>query len=82
MSPAPEPLATLSERSRSFALVDTGPETGMISQAVAERARLPSIVLLLCAGVLLRRDGLGWLDPSDFGHGQHELVALAVIVIL
>jgi NhaP-type Na+/H+ or K+/H+ antiporter len=55
---------------------------GMFSQALAERVRLPSIVLLLAVGVLLGSDGLGWLTPGAFGAGQHELVSLAVIVIL
>src|SRR5262245_1392307 len=54
----------------------------MTAQAVAERLRLPSIVLLLAAGVLLGRDGLGVIEPRVFGNGKEELVNLAVIVIL
>jgi NhaP-type Na+/H+ or K+/H+ antiporter len=55
---------------------------GMTAQGVAERLRLPSIVLLLAAGMLLGREGLGVIDPRDFGTGRDDLVSLAVIVIL
>jgi NhaP-type Na+/H+ or K+/H+ antiporter len=55
---------------------------GLTAQAVAVRAAVPSIVLLLGAGVLLGPDGLGLLDPTAFGAGHGDLVSLAVTVIL
>jgi NhaP-type Na+/H+ or K+/H+ antiporter len=55
---------------------------GMTSQALAERVRIPSIVVLLLAGTALGPDGAGILDPAALGAGRADLVSLAVIVIL
>lgn len=55
---------------------------GMAAQAVAARAAIPSIVVLLVTGVVLGPDALGLLDPTVFGAGRADLVSLAVTVIL
>ncbi|MAE95960.1 MAG: hypothetical protein CL910_14985 [Deltaproteobacteria bacterium] len=56
---------------------------GVVSQLVARHTRVPSIVLLLGAGVVCGPDGLGWVDPRSLGdEGLFALVSLAVAVIL
>ena len=55
---------------------------GMVVQVLAERLKVPSIVLLLAAGVLLGPDGAGLVRPSSLGHGLHHLVGFGVAVIL
>ncbi|MEM9725375.1 MAG: sodium:proton antiporter [Pseudomonadota bacterium] len=55
---------------------------GVASQWLAWRLRLPAIVLLLFAGLLLG-PGLGALNPAeDFGEIFKPLVAMAVAIIL
>ncbi len=55
---------------------------GMIAQSLARHLRLPGIVLLLAAGVLLGPDLLGLIDPADLGTALPVLVNLAVAVVL
>ncbi|MDX2169489.1 MAG: cation:proton antiporter [Deltaproteobacteria bacterium] len=55
---------------------------GLLAQLLAARLALPSLVLLLLAGVLVGPDGFGWIDPRVFGGGRADIVALAVTVIL
>ena len=56
---------------------------GVAGQLVARHLRVPSIVLLLAAGVLFGPDGLGWIEPRALGEkGLFGLVSLAVAVIL
>jgi len=55
---------------------------GIISQALAHHLRIPGIVLLLVAGVLLGPELLGVVDPSALGHAKHDVVGFAVAVIL
>lgn len=55
---------------------------GMIAQSVARHVRLPGIVLLLAAGVLLGPDVLDVVRPQTLGSGLHLLVGFAVAVIL
>ena len=55
---------------------------GAVSQLLAWRVRLPAIVFLLLAGILLGPVA-GWLDPDAlFGDLLFPLVSLAVAVIL
>lgn len=55
---------------------------GIGAQWIAWRLRLPSILLLLVAGILVG-PVLGWLEPRDlFGQVLNPLVSLAVGVIL
>ena len=56
---------------------------GVACQLMARHLRLPSIVLLLAAGVLVGPDGWGWIDPQTLGKdGLFGLVSLAVAIIL
>ena len=55
---------------------------GIACQLLARHLRLPSIVLLLGAGVALGPDFLDWIRPADLGDGLLPLVSLAVAVIL
>ena len=53
---------------------------GMLAQALARHLRLPGIVLLLGAGVLLGPDGLGLIQPRNLGSGLQDLTGFAVDV--
>jgi NhaP-type Na+/H+ or K+/H+ antiporter len=55
---------------------------GVLAQTLAAWLRVPSIVLLFGAGLLLGPDGLGWIQPRALGDGLFALVAIAVAVIL
>lgn len=55
---------------------------GMIAHAVAQHLRMPGIVVLLAAGLLLGPDGAGIIQPATLGHSLHSLVGFAVAVIL
>lgn len=55
---------------------------GILTQCMARVVRLPSIVVLLAAGVALGPAGLGWVLPADLGEGLFLLVDFAVAVIL
>ena len=62
-----------------FALVGA---LGVGSQWLAWRLRMPAIVLMLAAGLLVG-PGLGLLDPArDFGDLLQPMVAIAVAIIL
>jgi NhaP-type Na+/H+ or K+/H+ antiporter len=56
--------------------------TGMLAQALARHLRIPGIVLLLAAGVVLGPDLLGIVRPESLGGGLQMLVGFAVAVIL
>ncbi len=55
---------------------------GMIAQSLAHHLRVPGIVLLLLAGVLLGPDAANVVRPETLGHGLELLVGLSVAVIL
>jgi NhaP-type Na+/H+ or K+/H+ antiporter len=55
---------------------------GMVAQSLARHLRLPGIVLLLAAGVLLGPDVAGVVRPESLGPALHILVGFAVSVIL
>lgn len=55
---------------------------GMVAQAVARHLRVPGIVLLLGAGVLLGADGLDIVRPAALGASLHDLIGFSVAVIL
>jgi NhaP-type Na+/H+ or K+/H+ antiporter len=55
---------------------------GVACQVLARHLRMPSIVPLLAAGVVLGPDLLGWLNPEHLGPGLFGIVRLAVAVIL
>jgi NhaP-type Na+/H+ or K+/H+ antiporter len=56
--------------------------TGISAQVLAEYLKVPSIVFLLLLGILLGRDALNLLHPSELGMGLEVLVALSVAIIL
>ncbi len=56
--------------------------TGIISQILARHLRVPGIVVLLAAGVVLGPELLGIINPAALGHGMHDVVGFAVAVIL
>lgn len=55
---------------------------GMIAQTLAHHLRVPGIVVLLAAGVLLGPDGLGIIHPGSLGSALNMLTGFAVAVIL
>ena len=55
---------------------------GVVAQLIAGHLRVPGIVPLLAAGVILGPDGLGLVLPRSLGEGLFSLVSLAVAVIL
>ncbi len=55
---------------------------GMAAQVLARHLRVPGIVLLLAAGVLLGPDLLNAVQPSTLGPALQVLVGFAVAVIL
>jgi NhaP-type Na+/H+ or K+/H+ antiporter len=55
---------------------------GMLAQSLARHLRVPGIVLLLGAGVLLGPDGLDLVRPGSLGETLHSLVGFAVAIIL
>ncbi len=55
---------------------------GVAAQLVAHHLRVPGIVVLLAAGLVLGPDFLGWVEPQALGEGLRDLVSLAVAVIL
>lgn len=55
---------------------------GTLATAIARHLRIPGIVLLLGAGVLLGPDFLHWVRPDSLGESLHTLVGFAVAVIL
>ena len=55
---------------------------GIVCQILARHLRIPGIVLLLGAGVLLGPEVLGIIDPGALGHAMHDVVGFAVAVIL
>ena len=55
---------------------------GVLAQVAARHVQMPSIVLLLIAGVLLGPDVAGLVQPAQLGAAIHMLVGFAVAVIL
>jgi NhaP-type Na+/H+ or K+/H+ antiporter len=55
---------------------------GMVAQVLARHLRIPGIVLLLGAGVLLGPDCLAVIRPEVLGPSLHVVIGFAVAVIL
>lgn len=55
---------------------------GVIAQSFARHLRIPGIVLLLAAGVVLGPDATNIVQPETLGHGLEILIGFAVAVIL
>jgi NhaP-type Na+/H+ or K+/H+ antiporter len=56
--------------------------TGALAQALAWLTGLPGVVLLLSAGLLIGRAGLGLVEPLDLGSGLGTITGLLVSLVL
>jgi NhaP-type Na+/H+ or K+/H+ antiporter len=55
---------------------------GVVSQVLADRFQVPSVLFLIFAGVIFGPVGLGLLDPSAFGDALSSIVGLSVAIIV
>ncbi|MEA3283277.1 MAG: cation:proton antiporter [Euryarchaeota archaeon] len=55
---------------------------GIIAQVVSRLTRMPSIVFLLAAGILLGPECAGLIDPWIYGDGLNLIITFAVVVIV
>ena len=55
---------------------------GVIAQILADRFRIPSVVFLILAGVVLGPEVLGVVGPDSFGNALGAIVGLSVAVIV
>jgi NhaP-type Na+/H+ or K+/H+ antiporter len=55
---------------------------GVVAQVLADRFRVPSIVFLLLAGVLLGPSGAHLIGPQSFGDALGPIVGLSVAIII
>jgi NhaP-type Na+/H+ or K+/H+ antiporter/Trk K+ transport system NAD-binding subunit len=55
---------------------------GVAAQVLADRVRVPSVVFLIFAGVLVGPEGLGLVTPAVFGSALQAIVGLSVAIIV
>jgi NhaP-type Na+/H+ or K+/H+ antiporter/K+/H+ antiporter YhaU regulatory subunit KhtT len=55
---------------------------GVLAQVLSDRLRVPSVVFLLAAGVVLGPEVTGLLSPATFGSGLSAIVGLSVAIIV
>jgi len=55
---------------------------GIIAQMVSRLTRMPSIVFLLAAGILLGPECAGLIDPWIYGDGLNLIITFAVVIIV
>jgi len=55
---------------------------GVIAQILSDRFRIPSVVFLILAGVLLGPEVLGVIGPDSFGNALGAIVGLSVAIIV
>ncbi len=57
---------------------------GVASQVIADRLRVPSVLFLILAGVIVGPEGLGYITPAEFGGAQtlQAIVGLSVAIIV
>ena len=55
---------------------------GLVAQVLSEKSRVPSIVFLLAAGIILGPEVASILYPDRFGVGLEVIVALSVIIVV
>ena len=55
---------------------------GVAARVLADRLRIPSVLFLIAAGVVLGPLGLGLVDKDTFGSGLEPLVGASVAIIL
>ncbi|WP_435155475.1 cation:proton antiporter domain-containing protein [Haladaptatus sp. DFWS20] len=55
---------------------------GVVAQVLADRFRVPSVLFLLSAGIIVGPVGVGLLDPTSFGGALSAIVGLSVAIIV
>jgi NhaP-type Na+/H+ or K+/H+ antiporter len=55
---------------------------GVISQVLSDRFRVPSVVFLISAGIILGPEVLGVVGPDSFGDALAAIVGLSVAIIV
>ncbi len=55
---------------------------GVVSQVLANRVQVPSIIFYIIAGIALGPEGLGYVTASSFGDALPAIVGLAVAIIV
>ena len=55
---------------------------GVVAQILADRFRIPSVVFLIVAGILLGPEVLGVVGPDSFGNALGAIVGLSVAIIV
>jgi len=55
---------------------------GVAAQVLADRLRIPSVVFLIVAGVIVGPEGLGLITPAVFGNALQAIVGLSVAIIV
>ena len=55
---------------------------GVLAQILSDRFRIPSVVFLIAAGVLLGPEVLGVVGPDSFGNALGAIVGLSVAIIV
>ncbi|MFQ6119841.1 MAG: cation:proton antiporter, partial [Methanosarcinales archaeon] len=55
---------------------------GIGAQVLGKELRIPSIVFLLMAGIILGPEVSGIIEPSKFGSGLEVIVAISVAIII
>jgi len=55
---------------------------GIVSQVLADRLSVPSVLFLILAGVAVGPEGLGVIDPAVFGDAFPGIVGLSVAIIV
>lgn len=55
---------------------------GVTSRVLADRLRIPSVLFLILAGILIGPEGIGVVSLETFGGGLHAMVGVSVGIIL
>jgi NhaP-type Na+/H+ or K+/H+ antiporter len=55
---------------------------GVVSQVLSDRFRVPSVVFLISAGIILGPEVLGFVGPDSFGNALTAIVGLSVAIIV
>jgi NhaP-type Na+/H+ or K+/H+ antiporter len=55
---------------------------GVTAQVLSDRLRVPSVALLILAGVVVGPEGLGLITPAVFGDALPAIVGLSVAIIV
>ncbi len=55
---------------------------GVIAQVLADRFKIPSVVFLIAAGIVMGPEGVGLIDQNSFGDALSAIVGLSVAIIV